>query len=255
MSQTRWCEAGHLTRTRFMGGMVSLCMLALLVKSSSLMLFPDPQLRSKPTTSSIPHGNTMADVGTSKVQMANCWQQALKSNLHADPSKLTKDTAASWPSGLTHIGTQRGHHKALEQKPPTRCAPVSGLGSGPGHSGHDKVDELTEQHPTLKHVLFTKLLPTLLSSRVRRGLSSGRCGPQRKRTGWTGKYARPAPARRDLQICPMARPKGTSHHRPIPEARPGQSIALTIDRSIQRVTRLHWMKSWNAACRSEPPLW
>ena len=222
-----------------MGGVVSLCMLALLVKSSSLMLFPDPQLQSKANN----QFNTALEIHGRRGDIKSADGRLLATSvevqsLHADPSKLTRDTARVLAKGVSPLldlnvdaTTQRlskNHRQDVllsRDLVPDQITQVMA-----------KVDQLTEDHPTLKQVLFTRnfyrrfypagtdaasLLGVVGHSGT--GLAGLESTLDRHLHGETYKYVQ----WRDR--------KGRHITTDIPEARPGQSIALTIDRSIQRV--------------------
>ena len=81
-------------RARFLGGLVTLCMLVLVVKSSSLMMFPDPRLQHKANN----QFNTPQEIHGRRGDILTADGLSLATSvevqtLHADPSKLTNETA------------------------------------------------------------------------------------------------------------------------------------------------------------------
>ncbi len=222
-----------------MGGVVSLCMLALLVKSSSLMLFPDPQLQSKANN----QFNTALEIHGRRGDIKSADGKLLATSvevqsLHADPSKLTKDTAqvlAKAVSPLLELNVN-ATTKRLGKNHRQDVLLARDLVPDQVTAIMQKVDELTEQHPTLKHVLFTRnayrrFYPAGADAASLLGVvghsGNGLAGLEstldRHLHGETYKYVQ----WRDR--------KGRHITTDIPEARPGQGIVLTIDRSIQRV--------------------
>ena len=159
-------------------------------------------------------------------------------SLHADPSKLTKDTVRVLAQAIApllelHVGTTT---KRLGKNHRQDVLLARNLVPDQVNIVMDKVDELIEEHPTLKHVLFTRneyqrfypagsdaapLLGVVGHSGT--GLAGLERSLDRHLHGETYKYVQ----WRDR--------KGRHITTDIPEARPGQGIVLTIDRSIQRV--------------------
>ena len=214
-------------------------MVALLIKSSSLMMFPNPQLQSKANN----QFNTALEIHGRRGNITSADGTLLATSvevqsLHADPSKLTKDTVtvlAKAISPLLELNVKsttkrldKNHRQDVllaRNLVPDQVSVIKGV-----------VEKLSEEHPTLKHVLFTRneyrrfypsgsdaapLLGVVGHSGT--GLAGLERSLERHLHGETYKYVQ----WRDR--------KGRHITTDIPEARPGQGIALTIDRSIQRV--------------------
>lgn len=227
------------SRARFMGGVVTLCMLTLLVKSSSLMMFPDPQLQSKANT----QFNTALEIHGRRGDIKSADGALLATSvevqsLHADPSKLTKDTAAILSKAVSPLLELDGKttNKRLNKNQRQDVLLARNLVPDQVSEVMETVKELTEQHPTLKHVLFTRneyrrFYPAGVDAAPLLGVvghsGSGLAGLERSLDrhlhGETYKYVQ----WRDR--------KGRHITTDIPEARPGQGIVLTIDRSVQRI--------------------
>jgi cell division protein FtsI (penicillin-binding protein 3) len=228
-----------LRRTKFMGGVTSIGMLALLIKSSSLMMFPDPQIGDKAQTQFKEareiHGRRGEIRSRDGVLLATSVEVQ---SLHADPSKLTKDTAkvlAHEIAPLLDLAVLPTH-KRLSARHRQDVLLARDLVP-------DKVDAILERikvvaadHPTLKHVLFTRneyrrfypattdAAPLLgVVGRMGTGLAGLERSLDRQLHGETYKYVQ----WRDR--------KGRRVTTDAPEARPGNSIVLTIDRRIQRI--------------------
>ena len=81
-------------RARFLGGFVTVCMLLLVGRSSSLMMFPDPRLQHKANnqfnTPQEIHGRRGDILTADGLSIATSVEVQ---TLHADPSKLTDETA------------------------------------------------------------------------------------------------------------------------------------------------------------------
>lgn len=242
-----------LRRTKFMGGVISVGMVVLLIWASSLMMFPDPQIGDKAQTQFKEareiHGRRGEIRSRDGVLLATSVEVQ---SLHADPSKLTKDTAkvlAHEIAPLLDLAVLPTHKRLAAQH---RQDVLLARDLVP-----DKVDailahikEVAVDHPTLKHVLFTRneyrrfypatsdAAPLLgVVGRMGTGLAGLERSLDRQLHGETYKYVQ----WRDR--------KGRRVTTDAPEARPGNSIVLTIDRRIQRIAE---QALDNVMERSEP---
>jgi cell division protein FtsI (penicillin-binding protein 3) len=227
------------SRARFIGGVVTLCMFTLMVKSSSLMMFPDPLLQSKANT----QFNTALEIHGRRGDIKSADGALMATSvevqsLHADPSKLTKDTAAVLSKAISPLLEldRKATNKRLNKNQRQDVLLARNLVPDQVSMVMKTVQDLIEQHPTLKHVLFTRneyrrfypagsdaapLLGVVGHSGT--GLAGLERSLDRHLHGETYKYVQ----WRDR--------KGRHITADIPQARPGQGIVLTIDRSIQRI--------------------
>ena len=226
-------------RTRGMGALVTLCLLGLVVKSTSVMMFPDARLQSKAngqfTDPQEIHGRR-GDILTADGQALATSVEV--QTLHANPSKLTNESAVA----LSHaLGPMLDLNvaktiKRLNKRKRQDVQLAKNLVPDQIKRIEDRVDELTEAHPTLKDVLFTrnaykrfypggKAAASLLGvvGHSGTGLAGLERSMERHLAGETYKYVQ----WRDR--------KGRHITTDTPEARPGLSIVLTIDRRIQQI--------------------
>jgi cell division protein FtsI (penicillin-binding protein 3) len=226
-------------RARFLGGIVTLCMLTLMVKSSSLMMFPDPRLQHKANN----QFNTPQEIHGRRGDILTADGFSLATSvevqtLHADPSKLTNETARILAKTLAPMLDLKVNPmvKRLSKRKRQDVRLAKNLVPDQIDGILAKVDALAEEHPTLKRVLFTRsayrrfypaafaaapLLGVVGSSGT--GLAGLERSMDRHLAGETYKYVQ----WRDR--------KGRHITTNIPEARPGQSVMLTIDRRIQQI--------------------
>jgi len=221
-----------------MGGLVGVCMLSLVVKSSSLMMLPDSQLESKANT----QFNTAKEIhgrrGDIRTVDGSLFATSVEvHSLHADPSKLSKDTATLLAKAISPL--LELNIKTTEKRLNRRHRQDIKLGKNLVPSQVDEimavVDDLSKDHPTIRHALFTRneyrrFYPAGTDAAPLLGLGQANTGREglertlnRHLAGETYKYVQ----WRDR--------KGRRITTDIPEARPGNSVVLTIDRKIQRI--------------------
>ena len=225
-------------RARLMGGLVSLCMMALVAKSTSLMMFPNPQLESKANTQFNTHKEIHGRRGDIRTQDGTILATSVEVHtLHADPSKLSEASAKILADTIAPM---------LELDPRTTEGRLNRRSRQDIRLGRnlvpdqveaimDKVKELSKDHPSLKHALFSRneyrrFYPAGRDAAPMLGLGTANNGREglertlnRHLAGETYKYVQ----WRDR--------KGRRITTNIPQARPGNSVVLTIDRSIQRI--------------------
>jgi len=226
-------------RARFLGGFVTVCMLLLVGRSSSLMMFPDPRLQHKANnqfnTPQEIHGRRGDILTADGLSIATSVEVQ---TLHADPSKLTDETARILAKALAPMLELKVSPtvKRLNNRKRQDVQLAKNLVPDQINEIMAKVSELTDEHPTLKSVLFTRsayrrfypagfaaapLLGVVGASGT--GLAGLERSMERHLAGETYKYVQ----WRDR--------KGRHITTNIPEARPGHSVMLTIDRRIQQI--------------------
>jgi cell division protein FtsI (penicillin-binding protein 3) len=226
-------------RARFLGGVVTFGLLILMMQSSSLMMFPNPALAHKANnqfnTPQEIHGRRGDILTADGVSLATSVEVQ---TLHADPSQLTNETSRILAKTLAPMLDLKVNPmvKRLSKRKRQDVQLAKNLVPDRIDAIMAKVDELTDEHPTLKSVLFTRsayrrfypagsdaapLLGVVGTSGT--GLAGLERSMDRHLAGETYKYVQ----WRDR--------KGRHITTNIPEARPGQSVMLTIDRRIQRI--------------------
>ena len=240
-------------RARAMGGFVSLCLLGLVVQSTSVMMFPDARLQSKAngqfTDPQEIHGRR-GDILTADGQALATSVEV--QTLHANPSKLTTDSAAALSKALAPMLDLNVSNtiKRLNKRKRQDVQLAKNLVPRQIARIEARVEELAQDHPNLSQVLFTRnaykrfypggeAAASLLGvvGHAGTGLAGLERSMERHLAGETYKYVQ----WRDR--------KGRHITTDIPEARPGQSIVLTIDRRIQQIAE-HALD--NVIERSEP---
>ena len=227
------------TRARAMGGLVSLCLLGLVVQSTSVMMFPDARLQSKAngqfTDPQEIHGRRGNIVTADGQALATSVEVQ---TLHANPSKLTNESAVALSKALAPMLELDVNKtvKRLNKRKRQDVRLAKNLVPDQIQQIKARVEELTETYPNLGQVLFTRnsykrfypggtaaasLLGVVGHSGT--GLAGLERSMERYLAGETYKYVQ----WRDR--------KGRHITTDIPEARPGQSIVLTIDRRIQQI--------------------
>ena len=225
-------------RARLMGGLVVLCMLSLVVKSTTLMMLPDSQLESKANT----QFNTAREIHGRRGDIRSADGIILATSvevhsLHADPSKLTEDTAKRLAKVLSPLLSLDAPttEKRLNRRNRQDIKLANNLVPGQVDTFMSAVDLLSEEHPTVKHALFTRneyrrFYPAGRDAAPLLGLGQANTGREglertlnRHLAGETYKYVQ----WRDR--------KGRRITTDIPEARPGNAVVLTLDRQIQRI--------------------
>jgi cell division protein FtsI (penicillin-binding protein 3) len=221
-----------------MGGVVSLCMVALVLKASALMMLPDAQLESKANTqfntSREIHGRR-GDIRT--IDGAILATSVEVHSLHADPSKLSEASArvlahAIAPMLDLDIKSTEGR---LNRRSRQDVKLGRNLVPDQVEAIMAKVATLTTNHPSLRYALFSRneyrrFYPAGKDAAPLLGLGSGDNGREgleralnRHLSGVTYKYVQ----WRDR--------KGRRITTDVPQARPGNSVILTINRGIQRI--------------------
>ena len=240
-------------RARGIGVVLSLLLLGLVVKSTSVMMFPDTRLQSKangqftdPQEIHGRRGNILTADGQALATSVEV--QAL----HANPSKLTPESAEALSKALAPLLDLNVTKtiKRLNKRKRQDVQLARNLVPDQIRTIEERVEALTETHPNLSEVLFTRnaykrfypggqaaasLLGVVGHSGT--GLAGLERSMERHLAGDTYKYVQ----WRDR--------KGRHITTDIPEARPGQSLVLTIDRRIQQITEVALD---NVMERSEP---
>ena len=158
MSLTPWSEAGSPTRTRFMGGSGQSVYVGTAGQIQFTDVVSDPQLQSKANN----QFNTALEIHGRRGDIKSADGKLLATSvevqsLHADPSKPHKGYRPSiGKGGLALAGTQCERNNQEIGKTTDRMCLSRDLVPDQVTAIMQKVDELTEQHPTLKHVLFTR---------------------------------------------------------------------------------------------------
>jgi cell division protein FtsI (penicillin-binding protein 3) len=221
-----------------MGGVVIVCMLALVVRSTKLMMMPDPQLESKANT----QFNTSREIHGRRGDIRSKDGAILATSvevhtLHADPSKLSEDSARVLAKAIAPmLGLNAATTEArLNRRSRQDIKLGRNLVPDQVEAIMAKVKGLSETHPSLQHALFSRneyrrFYPAGRDAAPLLGLGSadnGREGLERALNrhlaGETYKYVQ----WRDR--------KGQRITTDVPQARPGNSVILTIDRRIQRI--------------------
>ena len=225
-------------RTLWVGALVGLGMVSLVLKSTSLMMFPDSQLESKANTQFTgsheirgQRGDILSSDGTILATSVEVH------SLHADPSKLSRDTAKVLartvaPMLELNVGDTE---KRLNRRNRQDIKLAKNLVPGQLNAIKEKVEALTEEHPSLRGVLFSRneyrrFYPAGPDAATLLGLgqaNTGREGLERTLNRHLAGETRRFVQWRDR--------KGRRITTDVPEARPGNTVVLTIDRQIQRI--------------------
>jgi cell division protein FtsI (penicillin-binding protein 3) len=214
-------------------------MFGLIIQSSSLMMFPDPQIGDKAQTQFKEareiHGRRGEILSRDGMLLATSVEVQ---SLHADPSKLTRDTAKILATELAPMLDLKiaPTHKRLAVQHRQDVLLARDLVPDKVDAILTRIKAVAEDHPTLKHVLFTRneyrryypattdAAPLLgVVGRMGTGLAGLERSLDRQLHGETYKYVQWRD-RKGRRITTDAR-----------EARPGNSVVLTLDRRIQRI--------------------
>ena len=222
-----------------MGALVSLFLMGLVVQSTSVMMFPDARLQSKangqftdPQEIHGRRGNILTADGQALATSVEV------QTLHANPSKLTNESAVALSNALAPMLDLDASKtiKRLNKRKRQDVQLAKNLVPDQIDRIEERVEQLTETYPNLDEVLFTrnaykrfypggKAAASLLGvvGHSGTGLAGLERSMERHLAGETYKYIQ----WRDR--------KGRHITTDIPEARPGQSVVLTIDRRIQQI--------------------
>ena len=147
------------SRTLWVGALVGLGMVSLVLKSTSVMMFPDSQLESKANTQFTgsheirgQRGDILSSDGTIMATSVEVH------SLHADPSKLSNDTAkvlAQAVAPMLELDV-RDTEKRLNRRNRQDVKLAKNMVPGQLNAIKDKVEALTEDHPSLRGALFSR---------------------------------------------------------------------------------------------------
>jgi len=226
------------SRTLWVGALVGLGMVSLVLKSTSVMMFPDSQLESKANTQFTgsheirgQRGDILSSDGTIMATSVEVH------SLHADPSKLSRDTArvlAQVVAPMLELDVS-DTEKRLNRRNRQDVKLAKNLVPGQLNAIKDKVEALSDEHPSLRSALFSRneyrrFYPAGPDAAPLLGLgqaSTGREGLERTLNRHLAGETRRFVQWRDR--------KGRRITTDVPEARPGNTVVLTIDRQIQRI--------------------
>ncbi len=235
--QVRTRSAG---RTRFIGGLVTIGMLTLGVRSSALMMFPDPQLETKAKTQfeqAFQINGRRGDILSSDGEFLATSVEV--HSLHADASKLSSDTARILAEAVAPLVDLKVKPltKRLKKKHRQDVIIARDLLPAKVKEIRDNVRALAKKHPSLSDAIFTRAeyrrfypgqgdAAPMLGIVARNGtpLAGLERDLERHLHGETYKYVQ----WRDR--------KGRKITTDSPQARPGNTVILTIDRRLQRIT-------------------
>jgi cell division protein FtsI (penicillin-binding protein 3) len=229
-------------RTRMLGGLLTIGMLTLGVRSATLMMFADPQLESKARTqfkSAIEIHGRRGDILSQDGEFLATSVEV--NSLHADASKLSQDTAAVLAEAVAPLlGLKvapltkrlRMQHRQdviiARDLLPTKVTEV-----------RKRIRDMTKEHPSLSNAVFVRkeyrrFYPSQKDAAPVLGVVARNGTPlagleralDRELHGETYKYVQ----WRDR--------KGRKVTTDSPQAHPGNDVVLTIDRRIQRITEV-----------------
>ena len=237
-------EPDAIVRTRtagralWVGALVGLGMFSLVVKSTSLMMFPDSQLESKANTQFTGSHEIRGQRGDILSSDGSILATSVEvHSLHADPSKLSESTArllAQAVAPMLELDAKETE-KRLNRRSRQDVKLARNLVPDQLEAIKARVEELSQDHPTLRGVLFSRneyrrFYPAGSDAATLLGLgqaNSGREGLERTLNRHLAGETRRFVQWRDR--------KGRRITTDVPEARPGNTVVLTIDRQIQRI--------------------